>query len=124
MDYLERNPIPVECQKCSDPDCDVCEIGTERWYIPHDQELRLQKKGLMKALYRERKKGHPTDWIEFRIEEIERQLLPFSQTQLDAIEHRSQMTKELFDSCIAVCIRARDPEMQEALSVTYPAFAL
>ena len=122
MDFLERKPLPVECEICNDPECDSCTIGLERWYIPHDLDLRIQRRGLLRALERERGRSHPIDWIEDRIQEIEMQLLPFTEDQINAIEHRAEMTKQIFDDCIAVCIRAQDPEMQDALRQYFPDF--
>ena len=122
MDYLERNPLPEECHKCTDIDCDVCDIALERWYLPHEWELRIQQKGLLRALNREQKKGNPTDWIERRIDEIASQLLPFTEDQIAAIEHRKEMSKELFAACIAICDQADDTEMKAALYQYFPRF--
>lgn len=122
MDFLERNPLPEECKHCTEVECDVCDIGLERWYIPHDLDLRIQKKGLLKALDHEKRHEKGTVWIEERIKEIDQQLLPFTADQVNAIECRTIMTKQIFDASIDVCIQARDFEMQDALYRYFPAF--
>ena len=122
MDFLERNPLPEECKHCTEVECDVCDIGLERWYIPHDLDLRIQKKGLLKTLDHEKRHEKETVWIEERIKEIDQQLLPFTADQVNAIECRTIMTKQIFDASIDVCIQAQDFEMQDALYRCFPEF--
>ena len=121
MQYLKKDPMPLECINCREPECDVCDIGSELWYIPHDLELRLQIRGLTKALNRIKKNSN-SDWIEARIKELESQLLPFSDIQVEAIEHKQHMTKDIFDQCLKICIESDDKEMQYALAKYFPEY--
>jgi hypothetical protein len=44
LEYIEADPIPQDCQTCTEPDCDVCDHGRERWLLPPETELRLKRK--------------------------------------------------------------------------------
>ena len=52
MEYLEANPLPVECQNCEDEDCGECDFAGKRWYLSRSDELKLKRKGLRKAIER------------------------------------------------------------------------
>lgn len=44
MEYIEANPLPEVCKTCTEPDCDVCDHGLERWLLPPEVEQELRKK--------------------------------------------------------------------------------
>ena len=52
MEYIEANPLPIECQECQDEDCGECDVAGKRWYLSRADELRLKRKGLLKAIER------------------------------------------------------------------------
>ncbi len=79
MELLGKNPLPEHCLNCTEPECDVCEIGYERWRLPHYDELRLKRKGLLKARERLIANNHNTVMMDKRIERIEKELLPFTE---------------------------------------------
>lgn len=75
MEYIEANPLPPICQECENKakryfeadeatkikmekeedfyfDCGSCDHAGERWTLPRAEELRLQRKGKVKAIER------------------------------------------------------------------------
>ena len=50
MEYIEANPLPEVCLTCTEPDCDVCDHGRERWLLSPENEtaskLKLFRQGL------------------------------------------------------------------------------
>ena len=52
MEYIEANPLPIECQECQDEDCGECDVAGMRWYLSRADELRVKRKGLLKAIER------------------------------------------------------------------------
>ena len=64
MMWIERNPIPEVCENCQQQDCYNCDTAGERWYLSQEDELRVVRKGLIKAVAR----------LKIQIEEIDREL--------------------------------------------------
>ena len=52
MEYIEANPLPIECQECQDEDCGECDVAGKCWYLSRADELRVKRKGLLKAIER------------------------------------------------------------------------
>ena len=75
MEYIEANPLPPICQECEEKakryfdadeatkitmeqeedfyfDCGSCDHAGECWKLPRAEELRLQRKGKVKAIER------------------------------------------------------------------------
>ena len=52
MEWKEANPLPTECEKCKEQDCYACDVAGKRWYLSRSDELRLKRKGLLKAIER------------------------------------------------------------------------
>ena len=44
MEFIEATPLPEVCQCCTEPDCDVCDHGLERWLLSLEKEYELWKK--------------------------------------------------------------------------------
>ena len=44
MEYIESNPLPEVCLTCTEPDCDVCDHGLERWLLSPEDEKALKVK--------------------------------------------------------------------------------
>ena len=42
MEYIEANPLPEVCHTCTEPDCDVCDHGRERWLLSPEDETALK----------------------------------------------------------------------------------
>ena len=124
MEFLERNPLPEQCLKCTEPECDVCEIGYERWYLPHYDELRLQKKCLLRAKERLVVNNLNATLIDRRIAKIEKELLPFTEEQQAAMEYKIPMTLSIFESCLEVCVEGLDYEMYDALFQRFDPYSI
>lgn len=64
MEWLEADPLPKECQACSEDECYNCDYAGKRWYLSAADEMRIRRKGLIKAMER----------IQRQIKEIDSQL--------------------------------------------------
>ena len=64
MEWLEVNPLPMECQNCQEADCYNCDVAGKRWYLSKEDALQLRRKGLMKAI----------DRLQRQIEDIDKEL--------------------------------------------------
>jgi hypothetical protein len=95
MEWVEADPLPVECQNCQEEDCYNCDTAGKRWYLPREDELRLRRKGLVKAIER----------LHRQIQDIDRELLPFTDQQIAAMAGEIDMTYDLFWECLEVCLR-------------------
>lgn len=100
MEWLEANPLPVECQNCEEEDCYNCDYAGKRWYLSEEDELKVRRKGLMKAVER----------LQRQIKEIDKKLLPFTKRQKAALEGQIEMTYDLFGECLQVCFEAGNME--------------
>lgn len=69
MEWLEANPLPVECEGCEEDDCYNCDYAGKRWYLPKEEELRIRRKGMIRAIERLQKQVEDIDrelyWLEF-----------------------------------------------------------
>lgn len=52
MEWIEANPLPEECRNCREEDCYNCDTAGKRWYLSPEEELRLRRKSLKKAIER------------------------------------------------------------------------
>ncbi|MBQ9268614.1 MAG: hypothetical protein IJ206_03745 [Oscillospiraceae bacterium] len=52
MEYIEANPLPEVCLTCTEPDCDVCDHGRERWLLSPENETALKLKLFRQGLKR------------------------------------------------------------------------
>ena len=52
MEWIEANPLPPECVDCKEEDCYNCDYAGERWTLSKADELRVRRKGLLKAIER------------------------------------------------------------------------
>ena len=68
MVYIEANPLPPECENCNE-DCYECDTAGKRWYLSKADELRIRRKGLIKAIERLERQIHE---IDAELEVIER----------------------------------------------------
>ena len=60
MKWIETDLIPEQCQGCEE-DCYNCDYAGERWVLSQEDELRIKRKGLVKALERIKKQIHDID---------------------------------------------------------------
>ena len=52
LEWIEANPLPPECIDCQEEDCYNCDTAGKRWYRSRADELRVKRKGLLKAIER------------------------------------------------------------------------
>ena len=52
MEWIEADPLPTDCQDCQEEDCYNYDHAGERWTLSQADELRIKRKGLMKAIER------------------------------------------------------------------------
>lgn len=52
MEWIEKNPLPPECVNCQEEECYNCDYAGKRWTLSRADELRVRRKGLLKAIER------------------------------------------------------------------------
>ena len=52
MEWIEANPLPAVCENCQEEECYNCDYAGERWTLSKADELRVRRKGLLKAIER------------------------------------------------------------------------
>lgn len=52
MEWIEADPLPAVCQNCQEEECYNCDYAGERWTLSQADELRVRRKGLLKAIER------------------------------------------------------------------------
>ena len=52
IEWIEADPLPAECVNCQEEDCWECDTAGKRWYLSQADELRVKRKGLLKAIER------------------------------------------------------------------------
>lgn len=41
MNWIEANPLPLECENCQEEECYNCDYAMKRWYLSEDDEQRM-----------------------------------------------------------------------------------
>ena len=109
MEWLEASPLPAECQNCEEEDCYNCDHAGKRWYLSAVDELRVRRKGLVKAVER----------LQRQIDDIDEKL-----AQLEEVEEENiLMTQEIWEHCLSVCVQDGNVEQFNKLWDEYPEFA-
>ena len=52
MEWIEADPLPAVCQNCQEEECYNCDYAGERLTLSQADELRIKRKGLLKAIER------------------------------------------------------------------------
>ena len=52
MEWIEADPLPAVCQNCQEEERYNCDYAGERWTLSQADELRVRRKGLLKAIER------------------------------------------------------------------------
>ena len=52
MEWLEPNPLPSECQGCTEDDCYNCDYAEARWQLSRIDELQVRKKIMVRSINR------------------------------------------------------------------------
>ena len=114
MEWVEANSIPKACMDCQEEDCYNCDTAGERWQLSRDDELRLRRKQLVKAINR----------LQHEIDAIDMELLPFSDAQRAALNGNAEMTYDLFWQCLQVCFDNDNMRMYRRIWGDYPNLTL
>lgn len=113
MEWIEVGPMPTVCQDCQEEDCYNCDAAGKRWQLSRNDELKLRRKQLVKAINR----------LQCEIDAIDKELLPFSAAQRTALEGRAEMTYDLFWQCLQVCFDNDNMRMYRRIWDAYPIFS-
>ena len=52
MEWIAANPLPEVCRNCQEEVCYNCDFAGERWTLSQADELRIRRKGIIKAIDR------------------------------------------------------------------------
>lgn len=113
MEWMEADPIPKACMNCQEEDCYNCDTAGERWQLSRNDELKLRRKQLVKAINR----------LQHKIDAIDTELLPFSDEQRAALNGNAEMTYDLFWECLQVCFDSDNMVMYRRIWDAYPIFS-
>ena len=64
MEWLEADPLPLECQTCQESDCYACDHAGKRWYLSREDTLLLKRRSLVRTIER----------FQRQLQEIDREL--------------------------------------------------
>lgn len=56
LEYVEVQPLPKECEGCTEGDCYNCDYALERWHLTEESEKHLQD--LWEQYKRKRRKNN------------------------------------------------------------------
>ena len=113
MEWIEADLLPKACMDCQEEDCYNCDTAGERWQLSRDDELRLRRKQLVKAIER----------LQHKIDAIDTELLPFTDEHRAALDGRIEMTYDLFWQCLQVCFDNDNMRMYRRIWDAYPIFS-
>ena len=113
MEWIEADPLPKACMDCQEEDCYNCDTAGERWQLSGDDELKLRRKQLVKAIER----------LKREIDAIDMELLPFTDEQRAALCSNAEMTYDLFWACLQVCFDYGNMAMYRSIWNAYPNYS-
>ena len=113
MEWIEANPIPKACMDCQEEDCYNCDTAGERWQLSHEDELKVCRKQMVRAIER----------LQRRIYSIDIELLPFTTEQRAALNDHIEMTYDLFWECLQVCFDNDQMAMYKNIWEAYPNYS-
>ena len=61
MEWIEADPLPAVCQNCQEEEYYNCDYAGERWTLSQADELRVRRKGLLKAIERLQRQAKAID---------------------------------------------------------------
>jgi hypothetical protein len=113
MDWIEADPLPAACLNCQKEDCYNCDTAGERWRLSREDEQRVRRKQLAKAIER----------LQRKINAIDMELLPFTAEQRTALNGHIEMTYDLFWECLQVCFDNDNMGMYRNIWEAYPEYS-
>ena len=113
MNWIEAETIPAACRDCAEDDCYNCDTAGERWQLSREDELRVRRKQLVKAIER----------LQRKIDAIDIELLPFTTEQRAVLNGHIEMTYDLFWECLQVCFDNDHMAMYKNIWEAYPDYS-
>ena len=113
MNWIEAETIPAACRDCTEEDCYNCDTAGERWQLSHEDELKVCRKQMVRAIER----------LQRRIYSIDIELLPFTTEQRAALNGHIEMTYDLFWECLQVCFDNDQMAMYKNIWEAYPNYS-
>lgn len=113
MDWIEVDPIPAACRSCHVGDCYNCDTAGERWQLSREDELKVRRKQMARAVER----------LQHKIFSIDLELLPFTAEQRAALNGHIEMSYDLFWECLQVCFENDRMAMYQNIWDTYPNYS-
>ena len=113
MNWIETETIPAACRDCTGEDCYNCDTAGERWHLSREDELKVRRKQLVRAIER----------LQRKIYSIDIELLPFTADQRAALNGHTEMTYNLFWECLQVCFDNDHMAMYKNIWEAYPNYS-
>lgn len=113
MNWIESETIPAACRDCTEEDCYNCDAAGERWHLSREDELRVRRKQMVRAIER----------LQRKIYSIDIELLPFTAEQRAALHGHTEMTYNLFWECLQVCFDHDHMAMYKNIWEAYPDYS-
>ena len=113
MNWIEAETIPAACRDCTEEDCYNCDTAGERWQLSHEDELKVCRKQMVRAI----------DRLQRRIYSIDIELLPFTTEQRAVLNGHIEMTYDLFWECLQVCFDNDHMAMYKNIWEAYPDYS-
>lgn len=113
MNWIESETIPAACRDCAEEDCYNCDAAGEQWHLSCEDELRVRRKQMVRAIER----------LQCKIYSIDIELLPFTADQRAALNGHTEMTYNLFWECLQVCFDNDHMAMYKNIWEAYPDYS-
>lgn len=113
MAWIEVNLIPAACRSCQEEDCYNCDTAGERWQLSREDELKVRRKQMVRAVER----------LQRKIFSINLELLPFTAEQRAALNNQTKMTYDLFWECLQVCFDNDNMMMYKSIWEAHPNYS-
>lgn len=110
MNWIESETIPAACRDCTEGDCYNCDAAGERWHLSREDELRVRRKQMVRAIER----------LQRKIYSIDIELLPFTADQRAALNGHTEMTYDRFWECLQVCFDHGNMTLYRRIWEKYP----
>lgn len=84
MKWKEIYPLPGVCQGCKQEDCYNCEYAGQRWSLSREEELKMRRKMLVRAIER----------LQRQVQEIDKEMMQMDSSMSGRVLHRGVFRRE------------------------------
>ena len=84
MKWKEIYPLPGVCQGCKQEDCYNCEYTGQRWSLSREEELKMRRKMLVRAIER----------LQRQVQEIDKEMMQMDSSMSGRVLHRGVFRRE------------------------------